>query len=444
MDSFFYIGLPYLSLGLLIVGTYVRMKHAPFTVSSLSSQILESKKLRYGSIAWHAGIFIILAGHLVAFAVPGVWQALTSNYTFLLIVETLGFMAAVLCVFGLGFLIARRLLTAKLQAVTTNWDLAILGLLLMQVLVGMSVALGQRWGAQWSTGTTSPYLWGILTFQPDMALVSDLPTSMKLHLGLAWVTFAIIPFTRLIHGFTLPLGYLFRLPQQVIWTTGRREESILARENGINPERTRRHLLKGLGGMAVAGVLLGVGVLGKLASYFKGQRLTRPEQTKLLEKKLARLEATGAEQALELERLQKDEIFVAKLGQLNDAKGSYFIDYQMRPALAFKGKNLLPVLLSAKCTHLGCTVGSEVDDKGRILCPCHISYFDIETGKPNSGAPAKDPLPKIGWLLKDSKGTIVASQDSAGNLDTTLDAIPSGTDLDSLDVWIARRFEEEA
>jgi hypothetical protein len=43
------------------------------------------------------------------------------------------------------------------------------------------------------------------------------------------------------------------------------------------------------------------------------------------------------------------------------------------------------------------------------LCPCHISYFDVQTGQPNEGAPAKAPLPKIAWALVDAAGKVVAS-----------------------------------
>ena len=45
---------------------------------------------------------------------------------------------------------------------------------------------------------------------------------------------------------------------------------------------------------------------------------------------------------------------------------------------------------SAICTHQGCVVGSV--EEGAIICPCHLSHFDINTGDPVSG-PAQQPLP---------------------------------------------------
>ncbi|MHB0971799.1 MAG: respiratory nitrate reductase subunit gamma [Thermoanaerobaculia bacterium] len=47
------------------------------------------------------------------------------------------------------------------------------------------------------------------------------PLLLKIHLAGAWVTLALIPFTRLAHMFALPLQYLWRRPQKVVWATKR-------------------------------------------------------------------------------------------------------------------------------------------------------------------------------------------------------------------------------
>jgi hypothetical protein len=59
-------------------------------------------------------------------------------------------------------------------------------------------------------------------------------------------------------------------------------------------------------------------------------------------------------------------------------------------------------------------VGNKVDEKGRILCPCHVSYFDIVSGEPNAEAPAKTPLPHLGWVIMDEHGKVLASRDALG------------------------------
>ena len=55
------------------------------------------------------------------------------------------------------------------------------------------------------------------------------------------------------------------------------------------------------------------------------------------------------------------------------------------------------VALSAKCTHLGCTVQYETDKK-RIFCACHGGTYDPETGKNIAGPP---PRPLKSYVVKE-------------------------------------------
>ena len=55
--------------------------------------------------------------------------------------------------------------------------------------------------------------------------------------------------------------------------------------------------------------------------------------------------------------------------------------------------------LSATCTHQGCTVSSV--ENGVIVCPCHGSTFNAETGAPTAG-PATRPLPEIPVTVRDN------------------------------------------
>lgn len=432
-DAFFFVGLPYVALAALVLGTAYRARKHRFTQSALSSQFLESRTLVWGAVAWHAGIFVVLAGHAAAILSPGLWRALTSNYAFLISVEILGIAAAILALIGLCVLLVRRIASPKLQAVTTIADFAVLALLIGQVLIGLGVAIAYRWGAVWSTQTVTPYLWSLFSLQPDVALVTALPPMMKLHLIGAWLIVLLIPFTRLVHMFFFPIGYLVRVPQKVVWATRRRFEQNLAIRHA---DDSRRYFLKTLGGLGAAGALLSLGVFDKLVRFFSGPVMAAEEETELLRKKLNRLEQAAKERELELERLRSDYIVVANLNELSPTEGKYFIDYEMRPALAFRGGDGLPLLISAKCTHLGCTVASTMDSQGRILCPCHISYFDVKTGQPNPGSPAKAPLPHIGWVLMDPAGTVVASQNPAGRLEGEVDM----SRVNEYRVCIAKKF----
>lgn len=437
IDSFLFIGLPYISIGALIFVTWYRLRFRSFTQTALSSQFLESDKLAWGSLPWHIGIGVVLLAHLFALFLPSVWNALMVNRTILLITETAGIALGVLALTGLIVLIFRRLTSARVQAVTTVMDLLILVLLAGQIALGILTAAGYRYGALWSTATAVPYIISLLTFRPDMSYVADLPFVVKGHIIGAWLILLLIPFSRLIHIFALPLEYLFREPQKVLWTSVRHEESTRASESADRQE-ARRYFLRGSLGVIAGGALLSVGAADKFFRFFFGPRLPGHEETELMAQRVERLETTVEQKKYELERQQNDYIFVAKLGELSPTRGKYFIDYEMSPALAFLDKNGAPLLISAKCTHLGCTVGGEANAEGKILCPCHVSYFDIYTGKPNPDAPAKAPLPHLSWVVMDDKGKVVASKPagSAEKID-----LPLSKDLS---VFIARYSREGA
>lgn len=178
----------------------------------------------------------------------------------------------------------------------------------------------------------------------------------------------------------------------------------------LKKENGRRHFLAGF--LCLAGGLISISSASvvTILRFVFGKAMSKEKTTELEQERLKLLGQEKELGKLELERQTENEIFIARLSDLDAAKGKYFTDYQMQQALAFLDKDNLPILLSAKCTHLGCTVGSQVDDEGRILCPCHISYFNITTGQPGVGSPAKKPLPHLSWVLKDDSGKVVAKR----------------------------------
>ena len=434
IDSFLFVGLPYLAIAVAVVGTVYRTRYARLGYTSRSSQFLESRKLLWGSVPWHVGILLVLLGHAVAFLFPGAWRAVVARPAALIALETVGFALALLSLVGLGILAVRRITGARLQAVTSAIDIVVLVLLLGQVALGILVAVSLRWGSAWSTGTTTPYLWSILLLRPDPATIADLSVLVKAHIVGAWLFLAVLPFSKLVHLLAVPWQYVLRAPQKVVWNNPRRAElAAMFQARGD----ARREFIRGAAGVAAGGALLSGGAAVTLLRYFLGGRAANAEGTELLETKLERLEATAEQKQLELERRRSEFILVAKLADLKDTVGTYFIDYQMRPALAFRGEDGLPRLISAKCTHLGCTVSSQVDANGKILCPCHVSYFDVKTGQTNANSPAKAPLPLLGWVVMDDGGQVVASQAPGSAPSGRLDPAR----LCQYGVYIARRHE---
>ena len=77
----------------------------------------------------------------------------------------------------------------------------------------------------------------------------------------------------------------------------------------------------------------------------------------------------------------------------NLSEGITFLD---KIIIRKRGKNIK--VFSSSCTHLGCKINSELDNK--LICPCHGSKFNYD-GNPMVG-PATKQLTQI-ELHKDSK-----------------------------------------
>ncbi|MNJ59691.1 Nitrate reductase-like protein NarX [compost metagenome] len=51
---------------------------------------------------------------------------------------------------------------------------------------------------------------GMLMFGPDASLMQFVPLSFKIHIVLGLLIFALWPFTRLVHVWSVPLNYAWR------------------------------------------------------------------------------------------------------------------------------------------------------------------------------------------------------------------------------------------
>lgn len=223
LNNFFLIGLPYAALLIFVVGTIWRYRATKFKFSSLSSQFLEGKDLFWGSVPFHWGMLILFLGHLSAFLIPRGVLAWNSHPVRLLVIEIAAFIFALAVLVGLVRLIIRRLSNDRLLVVSNKMDFVIQAVLLIQVLTGLWIAYNFRWGSSWFATVLSPYLWSILTLQPDTSAVAVMPWPIRMHIVGAFVIVLLIPFSRLVHFLVVPISYLWRPYQQVIWNRSRKQ-----------------------------------------------------------------------------------------------------------------------------------------------------------------------------------------------------------------------------
>ncbi|OYW91056.1 MAG: respiratory nitrate reductase subunit gamma [Alishewanella sp. 32-51-5] len=211
---------PYVAMIILFIGSWIRYDREQYTWKASSSQLLEKKKLRTGSILFHVGVLGIFFGHFFGLLTPvEVWHVLGVSAPLKQIVAVVaGGLFGVICFIGLTILIHRRLFNARIRATSKKMDIVILLLLYAQLILGLLsifVSLGHLDGKE----MTHLMLWAqnIMTFDMVEAVqqVSGVHWIFKLHIMLGMTLFVVFPFSRLVHMLSAPVQYVTRQHQIV-------------------------------------------------------------------------------------------------------------------------------------------------------------------------------------------------------------------------------------
>ena len=151
LNQFLFGLVPYIALTVMVVGSIIRYDREQYSWKTGSSQMLESKQLRRGSIPFHIGILAIFAGHFVGLLTPNaVWHALgVSASTKQLIAMGAGGFFGLICFYGMVILIKRRLTNPRVRATSTRMDIAILLVLFAQLDFGSWINFCVGWPSGW-------------------------------------------------------------------------------------------------------------------------------------------------------------------------------------------------------------------------------------------------------------------------------------------------------
>jgi len=211
---------PYIALTVFVLGSIVRYDRDQYTWKTGSSQLLESKQLRKGSLPFHVGIIAVLAGHFVGLLTPkAVWHVLgVSTELKQMIAMGMGGIFGLLCLYGMIILVKRRLGNERVRATSSTMDIVILLMLLAQLLLGLisiGVSAGHMDGAEmlklmsWAQNTV------LLSGVEASAAIADVHIIFKLHVFLGMTLFLVFPFSRLVHVWSVPVKYFSRNYQVV-------------------------------------------------------------------------------------------------------------------------------------------------------------------------------------------------------------------------------------
>jgi nitrate reductase gamma subunit len=158
---------------------------------------------------------MVLGGHLLGLLIPKAWTDLVvSQDTYHLVALGGGSVAGIATLVGIALLIYRRRTTGPVFLATTRNDKLMYVILAGAIVLGMLATLT---GDHTPSGehhnyreTVSVWFRSLLIFQPNVEAMAAATWQFKVHILIGLALFALVPFSRLVHAFTVPLHYLFR------------------------------------------------------------------------------------------------------------------------------------------------------------------------------------------------------------------------------------------
>jgi nitrate reductase gamma subunit len=211
---FLWVIIPYVCIALFVGGHVWRYRYDKFGWTTRSSQLYERRLLRWASPLFHFGILAALAGHVMGLLVPKSWTEAAGlpEAAYHAMSLALGTVAGVGTVIGMALLIYRRRTVGPVFSATTKNDKLMYVFLAATILLGLltTVLTNLTGHGHDYRETVSPYFRSVFYFQPEPELMGPAPLGFDLHVISAWLLIAIWPFTRLVHVFSAPVGYLTR------------------------------------------------------------------------------------------------------------------------------------------------------------------------------------------------------------------------------------------
>jgi nitrate reductase gamma subunit len=213
VNELLFVVYPYVCLTIFVAGHVWRYRYDKFGWTTRSSQLYENRLLRIGSPLFHFGIIGVFLGHVVGLGVPKTWTETVgvSEGVYHFLAVSVGALAGLATVVGRAILIYRRRTTGPVFSATTRMDKVMYLFLAAVILLGLwNTVVSNIIGHYDYREGVSIWFRGIFRLDLHPDLMGAAPIGFQLHGLIAMTLFALWPFTRLVHVFSAPLGYLTR------------------------------------------------------------------------------------------------------------------------------------------------------------------------------------------------------------------------------------------
>jgi len=212
---------PYVAIVVFLLGSWIRFDTEQYTWKSDSSQLLSKKYMRVASNLFHVGIIAIFFGHLFGLLTPhAMFSAMgVGDLQHQWVAIGAGAIFGTFALIGGVILWLRRIFNPRVRAASRWMDINILGWLMLTLMLGLStlpISVGHA--HEGNAGVMillAEWAQSIVYLHPDPELLLNVDTVYKIHLFFGMSVFLFFPFTRLVHVWSVPFGYLGRAYQIV-------------------------------------------------------------------------------------------------------------------------------------------------------------------------------------------------------------------------------------
>ena len=227
--------LPYAAIATFLVAHAWRYRYDQYNWGARSTQLLESRVLRYGSTIFHFGALGAIGGHVVGILVPHAWTDAVgvSEGLYHFVAATAGLAAGAAATVGFLILGWRRARYPRVRATTSRMDLVVFGMLALGIVTGMVATL---WGTIGNEvlyrESVAPWFRSLFVLDPQPELMTGVPFIFQLHVTAMWLLYAVWPFSRLVHAWSIPVDWFRRSPVLYRGRAGRRPAGALTQMRG--------------------------------------------------------------------------------------------------------------------------------------------------------------------------------------------------------------------
>jgi nitrate reductase gamma subunit len=208
------VALPYVAIAIFLAGHVWRYRTDQYGWTTRSTQILESRWLKWGSPLFHLGALAAIGGHVLGILIPTSWTSAVgvSGEAYHALSAAAGTLAGVACGVGLLILVYRRMASPRVRVTTTRMDIVVYVLLLVVIGLGLAETVGRNalGGGYDYRATVAVWFRSIAFFHPEPDAMVGAPILYQLHAASAWLILLVWPFTRLVHAWSIPLQYIGR------------------------------------------------------------------------------------------------------------------------------------------------------------------------------------------------------------------------------------------